>query len=223
MRRIVKGQEPEELRRWKEENAQIPENLKYDRGNWPTRAVKLQMLAEQGHLCAYTMQSIQTEDHCHIEHVVPQSQPNQAPYLDIDYNNLFACFPGDRLPLEWNRRYPYGAQFKGGTYIDEHNFVSPLQEDVERRFHYGPDGSIKASAGDAPAESSIRILYLDHPQLIELRKAAIDERILDAGLSAQDAEVLSVEVMTTNLAGRFPEFCLAISQVAAWYAGRMRD
>ena len=58
---------------------------------------------------------------------------------------------------------------------------------------------------------------------MELRKAAIDERVLDAGLSAEDAEALSSEVMTTNAMGRLPEFCLAISQVAAWYAKRMQD
>ncbi len=56
MKRIFKGQEPEELHRWKEENAHIPENLTFE--NMPKRSAKLQMIAEQGHLCAYTMQSI---------------------------------------------------------------------------------------------------------------------------------------------------------------------
>jgi uncharacterized protein (TIGR02646 family) len=221
MRRIIKGQEPEELRNWKAENAHAPENLTFK--NMPKRDAKLQMLAEQGHLCAYTMESIQTEDHCHIEHVVPQSQPNQPPHFAIDYNNLVACFPGKKPPPAWNPKYPYGAQKKGGTNIDENSFVSPLSEDVERRFRYAPDGSIEAALGDAAAANSIQILALDHDQLKELRKAAIDERVLDRSLSAEDAEALSIEFMTTDSAGRLPEFCLAISQVAAWYAIRMRD
>jgi uncharacterized protein (TIGR02646 family) len=225
MKRIVKGREPEALRLWREQNASIPENLKYDRGNWPTRAVKAQMLAEQGYLCAYTMQSITTEDHCHIEHVVPQSQPGQPLHFDIDYHNLLACSPGNQPPPNWNPKYPYGAQFKGAKYIDENNFVSPLREDVEKRFHYGPDGSVIASTRDTAVVSTIRILYLDHPQLVELRKAAINELILDADppLSVEEAEVLSVDVMAVNSAGRFPEFCLAISQVAEWYARMMRE
>ncbi len=127
------------------------------------------------------------------------------------------------MPPAWNPKYPYGAQRKGGTHIDENNFVSPLREDVERRFHYAPDGSIKTAPGDVAAENSIRILALDHEQLNELRKAAIDERVLDRSLSADDAEALSTEVMTVNSVGRLPEFCLAISQVAAWYANRIRD
>jgi len=222
MKRIIKGQEPEALRQWKWENDQIPENLKYDHANWPKQAVKRQMLAEQGHLCAYTMQTIPTEDYCHIEHVVPRSQPDQPPQLHSDYNNLLACFPGDRLPQR-NGKYRYGAQFKGGKHIDENNFVSPLREDVERRFQYVVDGSVTTQAGDIAAESSAQILGLNHPQLIELRKAAIDERVLDAGFSGQEAEVLAVEVMSANSEGRFPEFCLAISHAARWYASRMRD
>ncbi len=219
MRRIIKGQEPEELRRWKE--AEVPQNLTYD--NMPKAAksgVKCQMLAEQGYLCAYTMQRIPTPDGCHIEHVVPR---NQDPLLQISYSNLLACTPSDtpgHRPKGGN--YPFGAQEKGGTPIDENNFVSPLREDVERRFRYAADGSVKPLGNDGAAESTIKILRLDHPQLVDLRKAAIEECVWDADLSADKAEELSRTIMTVDAAGRIPEFCLAISQVAFWYATRMR-
>lgn len=223
MRRIVKGSEPEELRHWKEENAEVPQNLIYE--NMPKVAIKLQMLSEQGHLCAYTMQSIPTEDDCHIEHVVPQNQPNRPPYSDIDYNNLLACFPGARPPTGWNPKYPYGAQKKNGIHVNQNNFVSPLQEDVEHRFHYAADGSVEPAVGDNAADSSISILGLNHKQLVELRRAAIEERILDRDipLSPEDAEALAVQILTFDSRGRLAEFCLAISQVAAWYAGKLRD
>lgn len=223
MKRIIKGEEPEELRKWKEENAEIPQNLIY--GNMPKVGVKLQMLAEQGYLCAYTMRAVPTPDDCHIEHVIPQNQPNQPPQLDIDYRNLLACFPGKRPPPNWNPKYPYGADRKGGVHIDEKNFVSPLRADVEDRFHYAYDGSIKAADDDNAADQTIRVLRLDHGQLADLRKAAIEERVLDSDppLSATDAEALSVEIMARNSTGRFPAFCLAISQVAAWYARKIRD
>jgi len=42
MRRITKGQEPGELRRWKE--AEVPQNLTYD--NMPKGEVKRQMLED---------------------------------------------------------------------------------------------------------------------------------------------------------------------------------
>ncbi|HWZ45475.1 MAG TPA: retron system putative HNH endonuclease [Candidatus Saccharimonadales bacterium] len=221
MKRIVKGLEPERLRRWKEENAAVPQNLNY--GNMPTTEVKSQMMVEQGYLCAYTMKRIQTLGDCHIEHVTPRNQPGQPLHSDIDYNNLLACFPGNKPPLKWNSQYPYGAQRKSGTHVDQNNFVSPLQEDVERRFNYAPDGSVEPVAADAAARNSISVLGLDHEQLVELRKAAIEERVLDAELSADDAATLAVEILTVNSDGRYPEFCIAISQVAGWYAGRIRD
>jgi len=222
MRRIIKGQEPEELRRWKEENTNTPQNLTY--ANMPKAGVKIQMLVEQGYLCAYTMQRILTPDDCHIEHVVPQSQQNQPPYLDINYSNMLACIPSNtpgHRPLIDD--FPYGAPKKGGAHIDEHNFVSPLQEDVEHRFQYAADGSVKPLLNDGAAENTVEILQLNHPQLNELRKAAIDERVLDSGLSADDAENLSHTIMANDAAGRIPEFCIAISQVALWYANRIRE
>ena len=221
MRRIIKGQEPAALRRWKDENAGVPQNLTYQ--NIPKPAVKAQMLVEQGYLCGYTMQRIPTVNDCHIEHVKPR---NQAPDLSIDYNNLLACVPSDtpgHRPAINN--FPYGAKRKWGTQIDGSTFVSPLQSDVESRFHYLPDGSVEAVDEDEAAQSTVTILALNHSQLIDLRKAAIEARVLDADvpLSAEEAETLARTIMTANSTGRIPEFCLAISQVAAWYADKMRS
>jgi len=223
MKRITKGQEPQELRRWKEE--EVPQNLTY--ANMPKDvkvAVKRQMLAEQGYLCAYTMEQIPTPDDCQIEHVVPQRQPKQRPHMDIDYSNLLACVPSNtpgHQPRTYN--FPYGAPKKGGVLVDDNNFVSPLREDVERRFQYAVDGSVAHLQNDAAAESTITILRLDHEQLKDLRKAAIDERIFppEVGLSSQEAEDLSHSIMTPNGEGRLSEFCLAISHAAAWYANRV--
>lgn len=195
----------------------------------PTAAkaeVKRQMLVEQGYLCAYTMQRIPTPDDCQIEHVVPQKQPNQPPHMDIEYSNMLACVPsntpGHKPPVD---NFPYGAPEKGGAFVDENNFVSPLREDVERRFQYAAEGSVAHLDNDGAAESTIRILRLDHEQLVDLRKAAIDERIFppEAALSLQEAENLSRVIMAPDFAGRLSEFCLAISQVARWYAARMRE
>jgi uncharacterized protein (TIGR02646 family) len=184
----------------------------------PKTEVKQQMLVEQGYLCAYTMQSIPTTNDCQIEHVVPRSQ---EPLLQINYGNLLACTPSNRPGHRLERgKCPFGAEEKDQTRVDEKNFVSPLQEDVEHRFRYALDGSVTHWDNDGAAESTIRILRLDHEQLKDLRKAAIDERIFppDAVLSSQEAENLSYTIMTPNSEGRLPQFCLAISRVAAWYA-----
>jgi len=173
MRRIIKGEEPVELRRWKED--EVSQNLTY--ANMPKAvkgAVKRQMLEEQGYLCAYTMQRIPTTNDCQVEHIIPQRQSDQSLHTDIEYSNLLACVPSNtpgHRPLLNN--FPYGAPRKGGTIIGESNFVSPLREDVERRFQYAADGSVAHLPNDGAAESTIEILRLDHEQLQDLRKVAI--------------------------------------------------
>lgn len=220
MRRIIKGQEPEALHRWKQENVEVPQNLTY--GNMPKAPVKSQMLLEQGYLCGYTMQRIQSVDDCHIEHIIPRSQ-NHLPQLDINYTNLLACVPSDTPGHRPQRKnFPYGAMKKGGAYIDCQTFVSPLQEDVEVRFRYLPDGRIDPAPNDDAATNTIEILALDHNELSDLRRAAIEERVLDADLSAEEADSLSRTIMTFDSSGRLAEFCLAISDVAVWYANMMR-
>jgi uncharacterized protein (TIGR02646 family) len=214
MRRIIKGEEPEELRFWKQQNADVPENLTYD--NMPKAEIK--MLAEQGYLCAYTMQRIPTVNDCHIEHIVPRSQDET---LQISCTNLLACTPSNRPGHRSQRgKCPFGAEEKDRTPIYDNNFISPLREDVERRFRYALNGSVGHFENDAVAKRTITILRLNHEQLIDLRRAAIEERILDLepSLSAQEAEELSKTIMTANSVGRIPEFCLAISHAAVWYA-----
>jgi len=71
----------------------VPQNLSY--GNLPTTVkdeVKQVLLAEQGHLCAYTLRRLHGVEDCHIEHVEPQ---NAAPGKDLDYANMAACIPKD--------------------------------------------------------------------------------------------------------------------------------
>ena len=229
MRHIVKGLEPDELSKWKEQNAGVPQNLRYSslHGN-VTRAIRQQMLTEQGYLCAYTMQRIGNVDDCHLEHIVPQSQPPESHQRDLDYKNMLACFPGNQLDpdkptRDWNPRNPYGAKHKDKAEINAHNFISPLSDDVERRFHFDASGFVNSDAGDTAAASSIRILNLDHGLLNDLRRAAIDERLFGSPLSADDAEKLAVSIATPDLAGLLPEFCVAISQASIWYANVVRQ
>lgn len=222
MRRIVKGEEPAELARWKKEEVDL--NLTY--ANIPKAVrtkIKSQMLMEQGYLCAYTMQQIPTQDDCQIEHVVPQSQ---NPYLQISYGNLLACAPSNRPGHRPMRgKCPFGAEEKGHAEINENNFVSPTQNNVEHRFRYSADGSVTHVDDDVAAENTVRILRLDHEELRDLRKAAIDERIFpsDTILTLAEAVELSHTIMMSDQAGRLPEFCLAISQAATWYANGIGD
>ncbi|HUN83305.1 MAG TPA: retron system putative HNH endonuclease [Terracidiphilus sp.] len=223
MRRIIKGPEPPELERWKQENAEIPENLRYSAlHGTQTADIKEHLLLEQGYLCGYTMQAISTIDDCHIEHVISQRQLGAATPETLDYSNMIACFPGRRPPYDWEPKYPYGAQAKKDSSITTQNFVSPLTEDVGSRFRYLADGRVESKSGDKAAASTIEILRLDHEALTGLRKAAIEERVLDVALSLEEAQLLAAEALIPGSDGRLPEFCAAVAQVADWYAAQIQ-
>jgi hypothetical protein len=143
--------------------------------------------------------------------------------LQIDYDNMLACFPGNEPPQNaWDPRYPYGAHKKAGTNITVNNFVSPLQPGVGTRFNYTHDGLINTDPNDEIAASTAEILGLNHSILVDLRKAAIDERVFNNIFTPDAAEELSQTVMIPDAIDHLPEFCVALSQVAAWYASQLR-
>jgi uncharacterized protein (TIGR02646 family) len=216
MKNIVKGVQPEELRRWKEVNSNVPENLAFGNLQADVKVpVREQMLNEQGFLCAYTMIRIATVEECHIEHIIPQRQEPRSNQRDLDYENMLACFPGEHKPdgpqQYWSRKQPYGAIFKDGKEVNDYNFVSPLQHDVEKRFIYDDFGGVSAMLEDEAAWSTIRILKLDHSILNDLRKAAVNEVLQDVS-SAEQARERAMLMMMCDWEGRLPEFCLVLSQ-----------
>ncbi len=216
MKYVRKGKEPAPLRAWKRDNRHTPGELVYGGIGFPTDALKVQFLKEQGHICAYTMKRLSTPADCHIEHIQPRSL---NPDLTLDHRNMVVCFPfngGDVRP-------GYGAPIKANASVDVTTFVSPLSTRCEVAFSYGPDGNVKATdPSDQAALRTIDILHLDHPVLMELREAAIKgygiKRVSADPLSAAEARRLSKDILKTSSNGFLPEFCVAIQQVALRYA-----
>ncbi len=91
---ITKGPEPPELTDAKRRGLKDYDELE----NKPEvrKAIKKQLLKEQGHLCAYCMQRI-TIDAMGIEHYIPQHPEDQDydPALTIDYRNMLAVCKGN--------------------------------------------------------------------------------------------------------------------------------
>lgn len=176
MKRIIKDSQPTELTLWRSVNAEIQENLKYDRGGFPKSAVLSAALEEQGYLCAYTLLRISKKT-SHVEHLKPQSlcleedrkceaQGRSKKYEDIDWHNMVACFPNSGHPR-------FGAVQKDDWW-DELHFVSPLSEDCEPRFTYKLNGRVEpTNKADMATEMTIKKLQLDCERLKELREEAI--------------------------------------------------
>ena len=221
MRHIRKGADPQELLDWKRENNETPENLFYGHGStFPTKAVKEALLKEQCHLCAYTMRRLTTIDDCHIEHIRPRTITKKNPAtksLEVDFQNLLACFPPQKKPDPG-----YGALHKGAHDVQDDNFVSPLHGSCENRFQYAASGQVHCGAGDDAAEKTITALNLNHDALVELRESALTgygiKRRGSRLLSARKARELANSIMQPDRNGFLPEYCVAVKQVAERYA-----
>lgn len=187
MRQISKGPEPAPLADWKAENHGLVNYSYASLGAVHRQAIRASLVGEQRGLCAYTGRRIE-DGSCHIEHLRPQSHCVNGE--DLDFGNLVAAVPAPNTPT-----LPYGAHKKDNwpSLAEEPSFVSPLSEGCEGRFEFDLRGHVASAPGDAAASTTIDRLALDHPQLVELRKAAIDATLVaprkgPASLDIADAE-----------------------------------
>lgn len=213
MRQIQKRIEPQSLTQWRAANQADP-NFGYGLIDTDLRAeVRKALILEQGELCAYTGRKIGDES-CHIEHLNPQE--HCAHGEDVAYSNLVACVPAPNVP-----GLPYGAHKKGSwpNAAQVAQFVSPLLPGCGTRFSFNLRGEISASsAADAAATETIKRLGLNHSQLNQLRKAAIDGTLagrqrqpaaLNAKLARQRIASLKV---AEQAQGTLEPFCFVLLQ-----------
>lgn len=226
MRSICKGGEPRALIEWKRQNAATPDNLHYNGGGFPREAVRQSLLLEQCHLCGYTLKRLATAaecaEHghdsghsCHIEHWVPQSRGSAA--STIDYQNMLACFP----PAHSKTSCDYGACYKANYDPTLAPLASPLVPNVERHFAYHESGQVQGLT--AEGEDCILVLNLNHPVLVQARKAAVHGYLYPKNgkpLSAAAARRLVSEVMRPDGKQCLPAYCVAVASAALAFAVR---
>lgn len=150
-------------------------------------------MVEQKGLCAYTGRRI-NDATCHIEHPVPQAHCGRG--QDVSYLNMLACVPAPHQPA-----LPYGAHKKGmwPDATQKSDFVSPLSSGCGTRFSFNLRGEIvPRDRGDKSAAETIRRLGLNHPLLIQLRKAAIEGTL---GMSGNQPVVLDLKNARKRIAG----------------------
>jgi uncharacterized protein (TIGR02646 family) len=230
MKYIQKEKEPEKLRSWF--NSQFDEDgncLGCDyRKNLPgdiKRDLKNHLLKEQGFLCCYTGILIDA-DHSHVEHLKPYALcRDQKKYEDVSYFNLLAAYPGpdyedtdsNTKGKKKNKKCLFGAHAKDEWY-DVENFVTPLNQNCETRFKFYEDGRIEATDDrDTAAKTTIEKLALNHPQLTDLRKAAIDDVFFSPDIELDESDFIAIADGAYSVKdgeGKYPEFCFVIEQVA---------
>lgn len=225
MRAIHKGEQPHELLRWRAENAAVPQNLAYGKGGFPAEAVRKSLLAEQFHLCAYTMRQLRTasqcQEHgsdtrssCHIEHLLPQCR--KIPGEDTDFKNMLACYP----PSQSEVVCEFGAHAKADFDPSKGRFVSPLSVNAQEHFKFEERGFVRGCSVDG--NSTIDVLNLNHKGLVNDRAAVIRGSLQPKGkkLSAQAARRLAHQVLVPDAQLRLAAYAVAIAQSALQFAER---
>ena len=225
MRAINKREQPQELIRWRADNAAVPQNLVYGAGAFPSEAVRESLLLEQFHLCAYTMRPLKTavqcqargldtRASCHIEHVLPQCR--NVPGEDVDYRNMVACYP----PSQSRIACEFGAHAKADFDPSHGNFVSPLSPNAQAHFEFDERGAVRGCTPDGAA--TIEVLNLNEKTLVNDRAAVIKGALQPRGkkLSAQAAQRLAQQALQPDAQLRLPAYCIAIAQSALRHAAR---
>lgn len=225
MKNITKTAQPRELIQWKADNAATPQNLVYGGGDFPAAAVRQALLAEQWHLCAYTLRHLKTwaqcqadgndtRASCHIEHLLPQSR--RVPGEDIDYRNMVACYPPSQSALACD----FGAHAKADFDPSRGGFVSPLSPAAEAQFLFDERGSVAGRTADG--HQTIDLLKLNHPTLVNDRAASIKGYLHPRGkkLTAQAARRLAQLIMQPDAQRCLPAYCTAVAQAALLHAER---
>ncbi len=226
MRTIAKGAEPQALLNWKRDNQATLQDLTYRGGGFPLEAVRQALLAEQFHLCAYTMKALMTAAQCqakaldtghacHVEHLLPQARNVAAE--TIDFQNMLACFPSSQS----DTACPYGAQAKADYGPGINPFVSPLSAGAAQHFKFFRDGTVESDT--TVGKETIKVLCLNHGVLRDDRAAAIKgylEPKTGRPISAEAARRLARHIQQPDTQNRLPAHCTAIAQAALDHAER---
>jgi uncharacterized protein (TIGR02646 family) len=208
MKYIEKQPEPDQFRQWKESVSAdwIPSWGALDDAPNVKKALKGQLLSEQGAICCYCGISV-NQNNSHIEHIKPRKNyPEEA----LNYNNLLAsCL------LDGKRKINLHCGMRKSDWYVASEFVSPLDSSCQERFGFGSNGTIRAkNQQDRSATMTIQKLGLDCSQLNAHRKKAIEASgLFDNALTENDLEQLADAIMRRDDEGHFVEFCFAISSV----------
>lgn len=159
MKKIVKGRSPRLLTQYK-----LQPEAKYDGPNFTPKVkdeIKLQLLSEQGFLCAYCMRRISFIE-MKVEHFKCQHKFSS---LQLDYANLLGCCKGN----EGNPPVNQTCDTRKGS--QELSF-SPTNGDVERLVSYTDAGVIYSTDNDFNTQIN-DVLNLNFTRLVQNRKAAL--------------------------------------------------
>lgn len=177
MRKINKGAEPECLTQWKQNNPKSSYAVLSESAPELRKTIRLSLLTEQYHLCAYCCKPLEKIKDCHNEHVEPQSK---KPELSLDYNNLVAS-------CETSKQCGHAKENKELP-------LTPLMLECETELKFKLSGKVKGLTERAKEMIDILNLGDKNIALIEYRKKLIDSLLQKSGVEddTEDDELLEL-------------------------------
>lgn len=199
MRGIIKGTEPRLLTTYRAAGGE------YDGQNFtPVKnAIRLSLLKEQGHLCAYCMTRI-TADNMKVEHWASQAG-NSA--LQLDYSNLLGCCKGG----EGDKFVNQTCDSRKGSQSLKYN-PSRTQDRINELIKYGGQGKIH-STDDEFSRQIDTVLNLNNARLVQNRSRVYEflrtKLSCKTGKRRTKAELrrLLDELMAVNPQGQLNAYC----------------
>lgn len=231
MRYIPKNEPPQALINWKANRHAAGQSLDFQElGRVQVngddvdvkKAIKKQRLADQGHLCAYTLMRIDL-DTSHVEHLKPQTFSRINDRIQhfieetVDYGNMVLCYP----KREDKGGIGYGAPHRGEKPLA----VTPREDRCEKLIQYKLNGRVFSEDPDVKKMVD-EVLKLNHDTLIDRRRGAYHRKGLGLRsakpLSEREAARLSEAVLQKDAKNRLAPFCIGISHAAQEHINLIR-
>lgn len=168
-----------------------------------TRDLKRSLLVEQGYLCCYCMRRVDNNDKLKVEHWRSQSG---YPQLQLEYGNLLAACDGNT----GKRRSEQTCDTRKGNEELSYN-PADSTHDVESKVAYRSNGEIFVPIDQLFDAQLNSVLNLNHPTLVNNRKAAIEAAKRSLGLKPgsrkkRDVVKLLLDLQTPDKNGRLEEY-----------------
>ncbi len=212
MKYIKKGDEPEDLAKFKASANEDWKPTYNDLRSKEKTNIHQNLLEEQGYICCYCGMRIDKEN-SHIEHLKPR---NSFPEEQLNYNNLLASCQREREKNE-----PQHCGVKKAEWYDQNLIVSPLEPHCSDFFLYTGSGEILPTnvlEREIAAVTTIDKLGLDINKLNAMRREAIDG-ILEAVDNLEQLEIQQLLNSFDKLdnQGKYAPFCAVITYIIKEY------
>lgn len=205
MKYIRKSSPPESLVEYRKLPNSSYKNFKSNQALY--LETKKALCEEQGYICCYCGRRINGDRKTQIEHLYPKGYA-QYKDMQLDYEtNLLACCDGGKSNLT-NTAENNDSLFCDAAKGEQIIPVNPLTVECENKFIFNAKGEVLGNSKDA--EVTIKILNLNSPLLVNMRKHAIDYYAAYCPAFTREDFKAEIGRLDKMKDGKFEEFCFVL-------------